>query len=188
MPNAIGTDQIGISFVDELNSAGLGHVAVGWSSDGKFTFGPSVTSEEQAQINEVFNNHNPETANLKAYAGFSRYNVEHGGFTSSEGWKVATDKNSQTSMTGATTAAAADKTMTTDWKFADGTFMTLNGDQIRSMQSQAQTFIAQCFSVESSVNAGIDSGSITTKAQIDAAFDALKSRNSIGRSKPTAGF
>ena len=62
---------------------------------------------------------------------------------------------------------------TVQWKLSDGTFITLNVAQMTTLMNAMATFVQSCFTCESTTVAGIVGGTITTQAQIDAAFAAI---------------
>jgi len=112
------------------------------------------------------------TVDLKAYAAFVRYAKEIGGMEVG-GVHVATDETSQAKLTGAYLKASRDATFTTDWKGTDGTFTSLDADSIIALGDAVLAHVAACFAAEKMVAAEIDTGSITTVTQVDAAFAAL---------------
>ena len=62
-----------------------------------------------------------------------------------------------------------------EWKLADGvTFIPLDKTQdAHAVQEMSRRFVQSCFTCESQMSAGITDGTITTLAQIDAAFAAI---------------
>lgn len=108
---------------------------------------------------------------LKAYAAAVRYDKEVGGFTVS-GVAYPTDRETQAKLTGAYALAQVNPSILVDWKLPGGGFTTLDAAAITAVASAVGIFVQQCFSVEAAVGVDIDSGAITTRAQIDARFAA----------------
>jgi hypothetical protein len=115
---------------------------------------------------------NGAKAQLKAYAGTARYNKEVGG-TKVNGVAYATDRVSQSNLTGAAALAQANANISISWKLPDGTFTTLNSAAIIATATAVGNFVQQCFNTEATVVVGINGGTITTTAQIDTQFAAF---------------
>jgi Domain of unknown function (DUF4376) len=62
---------------------------------------------------------------------------------------------------------------TFQWKLPDGSFLTLNKADVQTLQACVSQDGQLCYDCESSTLAAIEAGTITTLAQIDAAFAAL---------------
>lgn len=54
---------IGPNFANELIEAGLGGLAMSWSSAGEFVFADSVTQEQREAVQNVYSGHNPGKIN-----------------------------------------------------------------------------------------------------------------------------
>jgi hypothetical protein len=115
---------------------------------------------------------NAGKAALKAYAAMVRYNKENGGFKVG-GMSYATDLDSQAKLNGAYCLAQINPNVAISWKLPGGTFATLKAADITAAATAVGTFVQQCFSTEATVGIAIDSGAITTTAQIDAQFAAF---------------
>lgn len=113
----------------------------------------------------------PPLANvdLVAYAADQRWKKETGGFTLN-GMHIATDDRSKIMISGARVAAEADPNFTTQWKVADGSFVTLDAAMIVAISNAVSTHVSNCFALEAQVLAQIEAGTITTATEIDAAF------------------
>ena len=109
---------------------------------------------------------------LTTYSASKRYERETAGITIS-GMPVATDRNSQAMISGAWAIAQSDPDFTTKWKGTDGTFVELDATTITAVARAVGAHVAACFSKEADVAAGIAANTITTYAQIDAAFAAV---------------
>lgn len=109
-------------------------------------------------------------ADLASYAADRRWRKEVGGFTFN-GVIYPTDRDTQSKMASAFLLASADSTSTFKWKLNDGTFTpTLDATTMQGVAKAIGEFVNGCFTTEETVVAGITGGTITTKAQIDAAF------------------
>lgn len=73
---------------------------------------------------------------------------------------------------GARMAAEADPDFTTDWKAADGSFVTIDAATIVAVSNAVLAHVANCFAIEAQVIDAIDNGAITTTGEVDAAFAA----------------
>jgi hypothetical protein len=111
-------------------------------------------------------------ANLTYYTPYRRWRKEQGGLTTSFGMPVKTDDRSQAKITGIYNAQQVQPLVVTDFHAADGTIHQLDAAQIGLLNKELLTHINNCFAVSSDVLAGIADGSITTREQVDAAFDA----------------
>lgn len=106
---------------------------------------------------------------LAAYAAGKRFLLETGGFTFN-GHPISTDRDSQGKIGNAAVAATVvGSSFSTDWKGADGTFFTLNHDEVLVMATSIMNFISACFATEASILAGIKAGTIKTFADVDVA-------------------
>ena len=112
-------------------------------------------------------------ANLSYYAASARFNRETGGFTVG-GNLFPTDRDTQSKLTAAVVLAHVNPSATFTWKLADGTFTPpLTASQLISSASAIGAFVNALFAAEDTINQGITSGTITTRAQIDAAIAAV---------------
>ncbi|QVQ37789.1 DUF4376 domain-containing protein [Pseudochrobactrum algeriensis] len=109
---------------------------------------------------------------LVEHAAQKRWEKEVGGITLS-GLVIYTDDRSKIMISGARVAAEADPNFTTQWKGADGTFVTLDAAMIVAISNAVSTHVLNCFALEAQVLAQIEAGTITTAAEIDAAILAM---------------
>lgn len=121
--------------------------------------------EDHAEV-VAFRNPPPD---LHAYTAQKRWEKEVGGIVVG-GVSVHTDDRSKMLLAGARMQAEADHAWTTEWKAADGTFVTLDAATVIALSNELLEHVAACFAREASVVADIDAGAITTTAQIDAVF------------------
>lgn len=108
---------------------------------------------------------------LAAYAATVRWLVETGGIMVG-GAPITTDRESQAMISGAHAYVQANPSATIKWKTMAG-FATLSAEQITALALAVGTHVQSCFSKEAEVAAAIQAGSITTMAEIDAAFAAV---------------
>jgi hypothetical protein len=107
---------------------------------------------------------------LTAYAASKRYDKEIGGTTIS-GVAYPTDRDTQSKLASAVLFAQLTPAAVFQWKVADGTFVTLTGlEQIVAVASAIGAFVQGCFALEATTVTAIKAGTITTTAQVDAAF------------------
>jgi len=110
--------------------------------------------------------------NLKYYSADKRWRKEHGGMVATEGFPVRTDDRSQAKITGLYAAAKENQTVVTSYHAADGTVHQLDAAKMHQLNIDLLTHINNCFAVSADVLTQIEAGTITTRGQVDAAFDA----------------
>lgn len=109
---------------------------------------------------------------LPAYAARKRWEKEVGG-TSWNTWPVHTDRESQGKIVAERLAVSeGERTDPDGWKFADGEFRMVSNADFLSLATAVRDHVKSCFATEAQVLADIAAGTITTTAEIDAAFDA----------------
>jgi len=133
---------------------GDGKAAIGWTYDGKKLSAPVVPD--------------PTSEDLLAYAASKRFSVETGGI-SVNGSKIATDRASQSLITGAYSYVLANPSETVKFKTASGSFVELTAAQMTAIANAVGAHVQSCFSAEEVVSAAIASGTIKAFADIDAA-------------------
>lgn len=111
----------------------------------------------------------PTTAELIAYAATARWRKETGGITVG-GIPIATDDRSKQMIMGVRIAADADAGFTTPWVAADGAIHTVDAATVIAISNAVLAHVAACFATYAAVKAAIDDETITTFAEIDAAF------------------
>lgn len=111
----------------------------------------------------------PPPVNLLAYAANKRWTKEVGGIVVA-GASIATDDRSKTLLLGARLRAEANPDVIEEFEAADGVSVTLNAAAILAISDAVGEHTSQCFKVFKIVKTGIAGGTITTTAQIDAAF------------------
>jgi hypothetical protein len=109
---------------------------------------------------------------LAAYAGSARYNAEISG-TLSSGQPLRTDRVSRTAADQALAYVNANPGTTVNWKTLTG-FEVWDQTMITTYVTDINRHVQDCFNGEKTANDGINDGSITTLAQIDAIFAPLK--------------
>jgi hypothetical protein len=112
----------------------------------------------------------PATATqLRAAAADARWRRETGGITVS-GIPVHTDDRSKMMLMGARIQATAAPGFSTQWKGADGQFVTLDAATIGALSDAVLAHVDACFAREQEVLAAINAGDVTTLAEIEQAF------------------
>ncbi len=106
-------------------------------------------------------------SSLLVYAADKRWRVETGGIVVG-GMSVATDDRSKLMITGARVKADKDAAFTTNWKTPAG-FVEIDAATIIAISNAVLDHVDASFAIEGAVLAGIEAGTITTQAQIDAA-------------------
>ena len=109
----------------------------------------------------------PTKAALKAYAADKRWRVETGGITVA-GATIATDRDSQSMITGAFAYSQAHPDQPISYKANSG-WVTLDAATLAAIASAVGAHVQASFAIEATVVAAIDAGTITTFAAIDAA-------------------
>jgi hypothetical protein len=107
-------------------------------------------------------------AGLIAYTKFLRYRRELSSITVG-GVEVDTDDRSKLMIAGARIKADADPAFTTMWQGVT----PLTATQIIAISDAVLDHVDQCFALQGVVLAEIAAGTITTRAQVDAAFAAV---------------
>lgn len=107
---------------------------------------------------------------LAAYAAARRFDLETGGVTLN-GASIATDRDSQAMITGAYSFSQANPSSLINFKAETG-WIQIDNATIVAIANAVGTHVQACFTLESQVDQEIASGTITTVAEIDAAFAA----------------
>jgi hypothetical protein len=112
---------------------------------------------------------------LAAYSASARYNRASGGviITSLSPSMFLSDPQSRNTINSAYDYLLANTSATIQWKMSDGTFITVNKNNVTTMANDVADYVHDCFACESTTLASINSGSITTLAAIDAAYAAI---------------
>ncbi len=117
--------------------------------------------------------HRPEEpsppVNLVSYAERKRWEKEIGGITLN-GISIATDDRSKQMIMGARIAAQDDENFSTPWVGLDGAIYPLDAPALIMVSNAVLAHVSSCFAIYASVKGQIDAETITTTAQIDAAF------------------
>jgi hypothetical protein len=110
-------------------------------------------------------------ADLLAYAKEARWRKEVGGINVG-GVPIATDDRSKLMITGARIKADSNAQWSTEWAGADGLTYTVTAPLMIAISDAVSDHVDHCFAVYATVKSAIEAGTITTNAQIDAAFAA----------------
>lgn len=112
----------------------------------------------------------PAKSNLVTYAAHLRWRREQSGAIWN-GWPIHTDDRSQGKYLSEIQAIALNVRVDGDpWKFADGEFRPVSNSDFPQLAIAAREHVRTMFGIESMVLAEIEAGTITTTAEIDAAF------------------
>lgn len=110
-------------------------------------------------------------AHLHAHAAHLRWQRETGGIVVG-GLAVPTDEHTRNVLTAAYIKASASPSYSiADWKTAPGTYVTLDAATITSIANAVEAHVQACFSANRVVDEAIDAGTVTTVAEVEAAFD-----------------
>ena len=108
---------------------------------------------------------------LAAYAADARWRRETGGVVV-DGTAIGTDRESQAMLAGAHAYVVATPGATITWKSENG-FVMLDAAAVTALAAAVGAHVQACFAAEAAVVAAIAAGTITTPAEIDAAFAAI---------------
>lgn len=145
------SERFAPDFVAQLLPA-AGGVEVGWRYDGT-SFNPPAGA----------------AVDLVAYARDARWRAEMGGMV----WNsvpIATDDSSKLKITGARIAAEANPAYETTWWGADGEGVVVDATLIIQLSDAVLAHVDATFTTFGLVKAGIETGTITSREEIDAAF------------------
>jgi hypothetical protein len=110
-------------------------------------------------------------AELIAYAADLRWRREQAG-TIWNGWPIHTDDRSQGKILSELQAIAQGVRIDGDgWKFADGQFRSVANADFPALAIAAREHVRTVFGIEAGLLASIEAGTVTTTAEIDAAFE-----------------
>lgn len=110
---------------------------------------------------------------LVAYARDARWRAEVGGML----WNdipIATDDSSKVKIAGARLAAQANPAFETTWWGSHGEGVVVDAPLIIALSDAVLAHVDATFTTFGLVKAGIDTGAITSRAQIDTAFAAAQ--------------
>ena len=109
---------------------------------------------------------------FETYTADVRFKTMGGGITVN-GRPFATDTLTLSSLNSAYIYTQTNQGATFSWKLPDGTFVTLNKQDVQTLQGAVSSHGQACFDVEADMLDGIAAGTITTHAAIDTAFAAI---------------
>jgi hypothetical protein len=109
-----------------------------------------------------------QSIDLGIYAANKRYAVETAGITIG-GSTIATDRESQAMITGAYNYLQANPAESVQFKTKNG-FVDLDATAMTVIATAVGAHVQACFAREAAVAAAIDDETVTTTAEIDAAF------------------
>jgi hypothetical protein len=114
----------------------------------------------------------PTKDELTAYSAKQRYATASFNVTIA-GLLFYSDPVARNTLANAHDYAVANPGYVADWKLADGTFAQLDEAALNNATQQMATFVQECFTCESTNLAAINAGTMTTTAEIDAAYAAI---------------
>ena len=159
------TDALYLAWIEEGKTEDdpEGSVAMPWPRDGA---GAQTSAALQAILSPwgLF-------VDLAAYAASARYAKEIGGVKAGTA-QVDTSRQSQAMVANAYSFMQQSGAASTQYK-TDSGWVTVTADQMKSIALAVGTHVQACFAAESDLDAKIAAGTVTTTAQIDAAFTAL---------------
>jgi surface antigen len=130
-------------------------------------------NQTDASLQDVLTLYGDMFVTLNYYTADARFRKETGGITVG-GVALRTDRLSQSQRDAAHTyLSLATAGTTVAWKNADDSFATLTAAQLATQMEATAGFVQDCFSCENTTLASITGGTITTRAQVDAAFAAI---------------
>lgn len=150
------------------NDSGLAAHVAGHGSASRWPV-DEAGQQTQAALQQVLEPYGLD-AGLLAYASRQRWKKEVGGIEVG-GVNIATDDRSKQMIMGARIAAQADEDFTTTWVASDGAIVELNAAQVIGISNAVLAHVQLCFSTFATVKIGIDNNSITTRSQVDEAFE-----------------
>jgi len=109
---------------------------------------------------------------LETYAADVRWRTNAGGIVVN-GRPFATDIITLGSLNSAFIYTQSNAASTFSWKLPDGSFVTLNKQDVQELQAAVSKFGQDCFTCEAETLDAIANGTITERAEIDAAFAAV---------------
>lgn len=113
----------------------------------------------------------PTLEELVAYAADVRWRKEVAGVEWAEGLVIQTDRESQGKLLAEFVAISGGlRPDPSPWKFADNKFAMLSNADMSAVCLASRAHVAAAYAAESSVVSQIAAGTITTTAEIDAAF------------------
>jgi hypothetical protein len=114
-------------------------------------------------------------ANLTYYTADARWRRRNSGIivTSLSPVAFMSDDASVNDINASYNYAQANTSATFQWKMSDGSFTTLNNAKITTLHNDTLNYVQSCFTCESNTINSINGGTITTMAEVDAAFAAI---------------
>jgi hypothetical protein len=111
-------------------------------------------------------------ADLKLFAAAERYNRQTRGYTY-RGRKFDTDPDSVAAFSTIYVLAQATPSYSVSWKLSDGSFTPMDANTIIATYNAIVRFTQALFTSESVISAAVDSGSMTTQAQVTTQINSV---------------
>ena len=148
------------------------YIALARAAIRRYAMATRHSNQTNAALQQVLTPYDIWIGSTSYNAASLRYNKASGGCTIG-GKPYLTDPVSRNTDGSAHDYAVANPGHITDWKLADGTFIQLDEAGLAHALQVMATFVQDCFTCESNTLTSINGGTITTLAQIDAAFAAI---------------
>lgn len=110
---------------------------------------------------------------LRDYAASVRFQRETAGIGTQLGFVMPTDRDTQQRLFALAVLAGNNRALSFHWKLPSGRFVELSAAAVVSLSQTITMHVQSCFKAEARVLAAIDNSTITTNAQIDAAFQRM---------------
>jgi hypothetical protein len=141
-----------------------GNVATIWPRD-------EAGNQTNAALQDVIASFNM-FVDLTFYTADSRWRRQTGGITVA-GVAYRTDRVSENERNAAYNYSQDNPAAIFHWKLPDGTFATLDATQLGNVAAAEGGFVQACFTCEKNTVDAIAGATITTRAEVDAAFAAI---------------
>ncbi|MDR6304930.1 hypothetical protein GGQ85_002646 [Nitrobacter vulgaris] len=163
---SISAENVGI-LSTRLTDAFPGAIVAYDPDESTATVADEFATAAQAIIASGFD---PTKDELKTHAAAVRYAKEIAGCAVG-GVTYPSDRDTQAKLTAAALFAQVDNTQMFRWKLADGSFSDeLSAAQMIAIAAAVGGYVNSCFAEEAAAVAEIESGTITTREDVDAAF------------------
>lgn len=146
---------------------GIGGAPGAWRID----FQDAATREQRAAAEAVAATFVGDAASeLIAHAAAIRWARQTGGITAA-GVPVRTDDRTRTEIALARADAALTEGWSTQWKLADGRFVTIDRAAVTAIGAAVSDHMRRCFAAEAHVVGQVKTGKIKDAATLERAFD-----------------
>lgn len=141
-----------------------------WTEAEVYGGSPCPPEDQRTAIDRANPGDPPSVESLADYASRRRWEVEVGG-TTWNGWPVATDDRSKVLVNGELSAIDMGERKDGEaFKFADGLPRPLTNAQMQAVAVAMRAHVKVSFAAMFGVLVGLQAGTVTTRAQVDAAL------------------